>query len=103
MPGVMSLIAGLFAAHRINVRSADILTLEVAGDEPSVTPARPAQRGASRGAPRSRPNARAGAPPAACWTSSNCSAPPGDTLQFERMAVARALCVPPEPRADAKS
>jgi hypothetical protein len=78
MPGVMSLIAGLFAAHRINVRSADILTLEVAGDEPS-------------------------APPAACWTSSNCSAPPGGTLQFERMAVARALCVPPEPRADAKS
>jgi hypothetical protein len=37
-PGVLSLIAGLFAAHRINVRSADIFTLEVGGEPGSESP-----------------------------------------------------------------
>jgi glutamate-ammonia-ligase adenylyltransferase len=72
-PGVLSLITGLFAAHRINVRSADIFTLDVAGDRPSEPPARPVQRGA----PRSRRTASAGGPERRVLDVFELSEPPG--------------------------
>ncbi len=74
-PGVLSLIAGLFAAHRIDVRSADIFTLEAPGEAGSEGPdaSAPSPRGARRpargrgvragGTPRPRRGAgAAGAP-----------------------------------------